>query len=129
MSFIGVLETVGKDFAKGLGFAARYAVPVEKLAGLLFPQYAPALTEAATATTLIQSAVILVEQKYAASGEASKTGPQKLGEVVLLTEQAVTSLLQQAGIKADPGYLQKLISAVVGILNVQGMPAATPASA
>jgi hypothetical protein len=120
MSFIGVLKTIGKDFAKGLGWAATYAVPVEKLAALLFPSIAPEMATVASATGLIQNAVLLVEQKYAASGVASGSGPQKLAEVVLLAGSAVTSLLEQAGIKADSSYIESLISAVVGILNVQG---------
>ena len=129
MSFIGVLEAVGKDFAKGLSWAIKYAVPAEKLAALLFPQFAPELATVSTATTLIQNTVLLVEQKYAASGIASGTGTQKLAEVVLLVGDAVTSLLAKAGIDADSTYIQSLISAVVAILNVQSPAAGTqPAS-
>ena len=132
MSFTSVLETVGKGFAKGLKWAVEYAVPVEKLVGLLFPAAAPIVNEVADATSLIQTAVLLVEQKYAASGAQSGTGAQKLAEVMLLTEQSVTALLAKAGITVDASYLQSLISAVVAILNVQGVvsaPAATTAVA
>ena len=103
MSFMGVLETVGKGFEKGLKWAVEYAVPVEKLVGLLFPAAAPVVNEVADATTLIQTAVLLVEQKYAAAGVQNGTGAQKLAEVMLLTEQAVTGLLAKAGITADSG--------------------------
>lgn len=120
MSFIGFLETIGKDFAKGLSFAVQYAVPAEKLVGLLFPQIQPEVAGVVEATTLIQSAVLLVEQKYAASGAAKGTGTQKLAEVLLLAGDAVASLLAKAGIKTDTTYIQSLVSAVVGILNVQG---------
>jgi hypothetical protein len=126
MSFIGVLERIGKDFAKGLSWASKYALPAEKLTALLFPAIAPEMTAAAAATTLIQNSVLLVEQKYAASGNAKGTGTQKLAEVMLLTGDAVTSLLDKAGIKADPSYIQSVISAVVGILNVQALPADSP---
>jgi len=119
LSFVSVLETIGKDFAKGFGYAVKYAVPVERLVGLLYPPAAPIANEVAMATGLIQNAVIMVEQKYAASGAQSGTGPQKLSEVLLLTENAVTGLLGKAGIKADTGYIQKIINAVVAILNVQ----------
>jgi hypothetical protein len=119
MSFTSVLETVGKGFAKGLKWAVEYAVPVEKLVGLLFPAAAPAATEVADATSLIQTAVLLVEQKYAASGVQSGTGAQKLSEVMLLTEQSVTALLAKAGITSDSSYIANLVSAVVAILNVQ----------
>ena len=120
MSFVSVMETIGKGFAKGLKWAAEYAVPVEKLVGLLFPAAAPIANEVADATSLIQTAVLLVEQKYAASGAQSGTGAQKLAEVLLLTEQSVTALLAKAGITVDASYLQNVISAVVAILNVQG---------
>ena len=123
MSFIGVLETIGKDFAKGFSWAMKYALPAEKLTALLFPSIAPEMTAAASATTLIQNAVLMVEQKYAAAGIAKGTGTQKLAEVMLLAGDAVTSLLEKAGITADSDYIRSVISAVVGILNVQGLPA------
>jgi hypothetical protein len=122
MTFLGVLEAIGKGFAKGLKWAATYAVPVERLVALLFPAATPAMTEIADATTLIQNAVLLVEQKYAAAGVQQGTGAQKLAEVLVLTEQAVTGLLTRAGISADSGYISNLVSAVVAILNVQAMP-------
>ena len=123
MSFVGMLETLGKDFAKGLNWAVTYAVPVEKLVALLFPAAAPAAVAVADATTLIQNAVILVEQKYAASGVQSGTGPQKLAEVLTLAGASVTQLLSQAGVVATADYIESLVSAVVAILNVQTMPA------
>jgi len=128
MSFLSVLEEVGKDFEKGLEWAVEYSVPVEKLAALLFPQVAPAVDAVADATTLIQSAVLLVEQKYAASGTQSGTGAQKLADVMALAGTAITSLLQKAGITASGDYVESLISAVVGVLNVQTMPEAKAAA-
>jgi hypothetical protein len=124
MAFVGVLEAVGKDFAKGLKWAVQYAVPVEKLAALLFPAAAPTLTALADATGLIQNAVLLVEQKYAASGVQAGTGPQKLAEVITLAGEAVLSLLAKAGVTATPDYVSSLASAVVALLNVQPAPAA-----
>ena len=123
MTFQGVLETIGKDFAKGLKFALTYAVPVEKLAALLFPTAAPVANELADATGLIQNAVLIVEQKFAASGVQSGTGTQKLAEVLLLAGDAVTELLAKAGLPTTADYIAKLVSAVVAILNVQAMPA------
>jgi hypothetical protein len=119
MTFISVLETIGKGFEKGLKWAVTYAVPVERLVALLFPAAAPVAIELADATTLIQNAVLLVEQKYAASGTQSGTGQQKLAEVLLLTEQTVTGLLTKAGVHADSGYITSIVSAIVAILNVQ----------
>jgi hypothetical protein len=127
MAFLGVLEAIGKDFAKGLKWAVQYAVPVEKLVGLLFPAAAPAVTVLASATTLIQNAVVVVEQKYAASGVQTGTGAQKLAEVMTLAGDAVATLLANAGITATAAYIESLVSAVVAILNVQPAPAATTA--
>jgi len=130
MSFTSALETIGKGFEKGLKWAMEYAVPVEKLVGILFPEAGPIAAGVANATSLIQTAVLMVEQKYAASGVQNGTGAQKLSEVMLLTEQAVTSLLSGAGISADSTYLQNIVSAVVGVLNVQGpQPAAVATTA
>jgi hypothetical protein len=124
MSFVGVLESVGKGFAKGLKWAVAYAVPAERLIGLLFPALQPATAGLADATSLIQNAVLLVEQKYAASGAQSGTGAQKLSEVMALTGPAVTALLEKAGVTVTSSYLQNLVTAVVSILNVQQMPTA-----
>ena len=128
MSFVGVLEAVGKDFAKGLKWAVTYAVPIEKLTALLFPGAAPVLAEVADATTLIQNAVLLVEQKYAASGVQSGTGAEKLAEVMMLAGEAVTELLSKTGIAATAAYVERLVNAVVAILNVQPAPLPTPAA-
>ncbi|HEX3570743.1 MAG TPA: hypothetical protein VHU44_07960 [Acidobacteriaceae bacterium] len=128
MTFTGILEAVGKGFEKGLKWAVTYAVPAEKLVAILFPAAAPAATVLADATSLVQSAVLLVEQKYAAANAQHGTGAEKLAEVVQLTGPVVTQLLQQAGINADTTYIQSLISAVVAILNVQQMPTATAAA-
>jgi hypothetical protein len=130
MTFTGVLEAIGKGFEKGLKWALVYAVPAEKLVAILFPAAAPAATVLADATSLVQSAVLLVEQKYAAANAQHGTGSEKLAEVIQLTGPVVTQLLKQAGINADASYIQSLISAVVAILNVQQMPTTSaPAAA
>lgn len=124
ITFTSVLEAIGKGFAKGLQWAITYAIPVEKLVATLFPAAAPVATGLADATALIQKAVLLVEQKYAAAGVQSGTGAQKLAEVIALASPVVTQLLSQAGIPASTAYIQNLVNAVVAILNVQAMPAA-----
>ena len=117
MSFISVMKAIGNGFKKGLGWAVTYIVPVGSLVALLFPQ-AKAVTAGATAAVnLIQKAVVMVEQKYAASGAATGTGQQKLAEVLELTEEAVIQLLKERGIEADTTYVQNLVNAVVAILN------------
>jgi hypothetical protein len=127
VTFLGVLEAIGKGFEKGLLWAITYAVPVEKLVATLFPPAAPIAMGIADATSLLQTAVLMVEQKYAAAGAQSGTGAQKLADVMLLVGPVVTKLLTQAGIAASTSYVQSLVSAVVAILNVQTMPAAKAA--
>ena len=119
--FISILETIGKDCLKTLEVTLKYAVPVEQLVALIFPSTSPALPEVISATTLIQNAVIVIEQKYAAGNQAGKTGTQKLADVLSLTGATVTSLLAKAGITADPGYVSRIVNAVVAILNVQSL--------
>jgi hypothetical protein len=128
MTFTGVLQTIGKDFVKGLKWAIEYAIPVERLVALLFPAAGPAVAVLVSATTLIQNAVLMVEQKFAASGMQGGTGEQKLAEVILLAGDAVAELLTKAGITATADYIEKLVSAVVAILNVQPMGAAPVAT-
>ena len=129
MTFTAVLQAIGQGFTKGLKWAVEYAVPVEKMAAILFPSVAPELNAVSDATTLLQNAVLMVEQKYAATGTQSGTGAQKLADVLLLAGPAASSLLASAGITTSPAYLQKLISAIVAILNVQNLSTAAPAKA
>ncbi len=129
MTFTGVLAEIGKGFEKGLKWAVTYAVPVEKLVATLFPAAAPVAVGLADATSLVQNAVLLVEQKYAAAGIQDGTGPQKLAEVMLLAGPVVSQLLTQAGLTPSTQYVQNLVSAVVAILNVQQMPAAAASGA
>lgn len=128
MSFVGFLEAAGKDFARGLKWALEYGVPVEKLVALLFPGSAPAMSAAIDATTLIQAAVVQVEQKFAAAGTQPGSGAEKLAEVLAVTESAVIGLLAKAGIEASSSYVAKLVSAVVAILNVQPAAVTEPAA-
>ena len=128
MTFVGVLQAIGKDFAKGLKWAVQFGVPAERLVALLFPAAAPTALGLANATVLIQNAVLLVEQKYAATGNQTGTGSAKLAEVVTLAGDAVTALLVKAGVPVTADYLEKLISAVVAILNVQPGAMLTPVS-
>ena len=92
------------------------------------PAAGPAATALIDATELVQSAVLLVEQKYAAANAQHGTGPQKLAAVLQLSGPVVTQLLKQTGINADTAYVQSLVSAVVAILNVQQMPGASAAA-
>ena len=136
--FVSLLEAVGKFFEKGLTFAVKYLPVADTLVESLFPPSVAVLGPATAVADLLQNSIVLVEQKYAASGVQNGTGAQKAAEVLALTEQAVTLMLadptvakelKSAGITVDQTYIGNLISGVVGILNVKGVssvPSPTP---
>lgn len=133
MSFISFLKAVGKFAMTALSDVIKYAIPVETLAGLLFPPAKVPLETAVNVAQLIQAAVIQVEQKYAVAGVQNGTGPQKMAEVLTLTNDAVVALLKQAGVTSDTSYVTSIVNAVVALLNVQEgstlLNTATPAPA
>jgi len=126
--FVTIMEAAAKDFEKGLTFAVKYLPAAGVLASLIFPVAAAPVAEVVSATDLIQNAVVLVEQKYAASGVQTGTGAQKLAEVLTLTNQAVPSLLKAANLPTTTSYITNVVNAVVAILNVQSAPAAASAA-
>src|SRR6185437_5132516 len=121
--FVSIMKWIGKEEKVVYADIIKYAPPAAKLAELLFPAEAAAIAAGESAaldvTNLIQNAVLMVEQKYAASGVAKGTGVQKAAEVLTLAGQAVTALLAKLNITATSEYISGLISAVVGVLNVQ----------
>ncbi len=120
MSFMSVLKWIGHEVEVVLSDVVKYALPIERLVGLIFPPAEPVVQGVIDATTLIQNAVLLVEQKWSKSSNAS--GAQKLADVLTLTESTVISLLAKAGVKADTAYVTNLVNAVVAILNIQEAP-------
>ena len=110
MSFLSVLESVGKDFAKGLKFAVTYAVPAEKLVALLFPSTAPGLAA-------------VTERDYAdpecgAAGGAEVCGQRRAGRdggaeagggVDADRRCGDDAVAAKSGITVTPDYLEKLV--------------------
>jgi hypothetical protein len=119
--FVSFLETVGRDFQKGLSFILPYAESAGEAAVAI---YAPALGPMFNSTV---SAVVLAEQKYAALGKQSGTGTSKLSDVVQLIGPLIAKGLQDAGKAADAAAVNGYINSVVTILNTTPAPApATP---
>lgn len=132
--FTTIMAWIGKEEKVVYADIIKYAPPVAKIAELIFPQFATEIaagtSTALDATTLIQNAVLMVEQKYAASGAATGTGVQKSAEVLTLAGTAVTQLLTSAGVTAPTtAYIQSIVTAVVSILNVQQITVPTVATA
>ena len=117
--FVGFLETVGKAFVKGLGFAVKEAPAASALAALLFPASAAVSPAIVAGLSLLQNSIISIEQKYAASGVQNGTGAQKTAEVLALSGPALAQLLAAAGVpNTTDDYITNLITAIVAVLNV-----------
>lgn len=123
---ISVMELVAKDATKVLAVVEKYLPEATVLAGVLFPAEATVIAAGASTFTnvanLIQSAVVSVEQKSSALS-ATLTGAQKSAEVLTIVSQTVIADLKTLNITADTAYVQKLVNAVVALLNVPSVTA------
>jgi hypothetical protein len=121
---VNSLELAGKDFLKGLAVIEKYEAPAAALASLFFPAQVGAIQVGVTSVNLIQTAVVEIEQKVAASGVAksTETNAQKLADVTALVSPTVISLLASEGVKIDTTGVQAIINAVVAVLKVQIVP-------
>jgi hypothetical protein len=121
--FFSIMEAIGRDILKVWADVVKYLPPAAALAALIFPQSAPAAAGVVSAVDLIQQAVATVEQKFAAAGAPTGTGPQKLAQVLSIVGPTVTKLLADEGVQVDQARLTGIINAVVAVLNVQAGPA------
>lgn len=117
--FVSIMEQIGIDCLKALSFVEKYLPEVAVLVETLFPGQTAVADGIVNSVSLIQKAVVTIEQKMAAGGAAAGTGTQKLADVVSIVSPTVTQLLTAEGLKVDTAYIQKLTNAVVDILNVQ----------
>jgi len=117
--FLTIMQAIGRDVKLVFTEVQKYLPEAATLAKLLFPAQTAAVTGVVNAVGLIQQAVAVIEQKYAALGAASGTGAQKLAEVVAVVSPTVTQLLAAEGLPVDQKYIQNITNAVVAILNVQ----------
>ena len=130
MSFKSFLTKAGEDFKKGLTEFVKYAPTVVADAGkvetaaqpflqLAFPGIAP---EIAVVTQTIVSSAIETEQKFAAEGQQTGTGPQKLAEVLSIVTPTAQAALTKLGLPADETTITNWVNSVVNFLN--GIPVA-----
>lgn len=120
--FVSLMERIGHDIKVAWGDVVEYLPKAAALASLLFPADAAALTGVVNSVGLIQQAVVTVEQKFAAAGNPTGTGPQKLAQVLSMVSPAVTQLLAAEGLQYDQAQITKIVNAVVDVLNVQAAP-------
>ena len=117
--FLTIMEAIGKDAKLVFTEVEKYLPEATTLAKLLFPAQTGAVTGVVNAVGLIQQAVAVIEQKYAALGTATGTGAQKLAEALSIVTPTVTQLLSAEELPVNQAYIQKITNAVVAILNVQ----------
>jgi hypothetical protein len=118
MSFISVMKKIGEDIKVAWEDVLKYLPAAAGLASLLFPGATGAVTGVVNAVGLIQQAVALVEQKFAATGINTQAGTQKLATVLSIVTPVVTELLNKEGITVDSTQITNIVNAVVAILNV-----------
>ena len=115
--FVTFLETVGKDIEKGFAVAAPIVQEAEPFVNLVFPAFGPLFASTA-------NEVISTEQKFAAIGQQSGTGPQKLASVLSVIQPIAQQLLAQAKLPSDADTVTRWVNGVVALLNA--IPSAMP---
>ena len=121
--FVSVMETIGKDVKSLWADVVKYLPAAAKLAELIFPAQTAVIASAVNSVDLIQQAVVTVEQKFAAAGNPTGTGTQKLAQVLSIVSPTVTQLLSSEKVPVDSAYITDIVNAVVAILNVQASAA------
>lgn len=114
-TFASVLDKIGQECKTILEKVLPIAKAAEPVITLLDPALEPLFH-----TTV--GVVSEVEQKFAANGQQSGSGPQKLAEAIAILAPAAGSLLAAAGRKNDADTIQKYVNGVVALLN--SIPAA-----
>lgn len=122
--FVSIMERIGKDIKVIWADVVKYLPTAEALAELIFPQ-AKALPGVINSVNLIQQAVATVEQKFAAAGNATGTGAEKLAHVISLVSPTVTQLLAAEGLNYNQAQVTSIVNAVVAVLNAQETAEAT----
>ena len=113
MSFKSFLTALGQDFAK--------ALPWMQKGGSVLALFDPSLGALFNTTLNI---VAVVEQKWAALGQQSGTGVQKLADAIQIGEAVIAQGLKLAGKSSTTADVTNYINAVVAIANTTPAPAA-----
>lgn len=121
-AFVSLMDKIGHDIMIAWGDVVKYLPAAASLAALIFPAQAAAITGVVNSVDLIQQAVATVEQKFAAAGNPTGTGPQKLAQVLTMVSPTVLQLLQAEGLNYNSVQVTNIVNAVVAVLNVQEAP-------
>jgi hypothetical protein len=123
--FVSFLESIGRDFKKGIDFLLTnpYAVTAEKIViGSIAPELLPTYN-------VTKAAVVLAEQNFAAIGKQSGTGTQKSAAVIQVVGGLIKQGLADAGLANDEAGVQKWVDFVVTGLKAAPAIATDPAPA
>jgi hypothetical protein len=121
--FVTFLENLGSDFKRGLAALDPFVKKAIAIAQAAEPEIAALDPAIGVIFTTVVTTVSTIEQKFAAMGQQTGTGVQKLAEATSILAPVVTQAFTAAGKVADLPTVQNYISAVVNFLN------AIPASA
>lgn len=121
--FVSWLEDAGKKFAHGLLAVLHIAESgqVRAAVGLFLPQLGLPFN-------ITMGAIVAAEQKYAALGKQTGTGPQKLADVLQIAEPVIAQALADMGKTHDTPAVIAYINNVVGVLNAAPAPPPQPES-
>lgn len=120
MSFISVLETVGKDFQNGLililGDVNKIATAEAPVLAGIDPKAGAIAGQIASLTSQALGIATQTEQKLQALGQTKVTGAQKAAEVAMILAPAVAQVLGLAGVQAT-SIANEIATSAVNILS------------
>jgi|GEM_PF-818758 len=120
MSFISVLETVGKDFENGLilvlGDVSKIATAEQPVIAAINPAAGAVAGQIASLTSQALGIATQTEQKLQALGQTKATAAQKAAEVAMILAPAVAQVLGLAGVQAA-GIASEIANSAVNILG------------
>lgn len=120
MTFISVLETVGKDFEHGLelvlGDVNKIAAAEAPVIGKINPAAGAVAEQVAALTSQALGIVTQTEQKLQALGHENVSSAQKVAEVAMILAPAVAQVLGLAGSETYR-IASEIASSAVNILS------------
>ena len=132
MSFISVLETVGKDFENGLilvlGDINKVATAEAPVLSTINPAAGAIAGQIAALTSQALGIATQTEQKLQALGQTNVAAAQKVAEVAMILIPAVAQVLGLAGVQAST-IANEIAASAVNILGaLPSSVLATPAA-
>ena len=127
-SFTSFLTAIGQDFKNGL---AKIDPWIKKGVAVAQAAEGPLMALDPAIGVIFQTVVATVssiEQKFAAMGQQTGTGVQKLAEAMTILQPIVGQAFAAAGKAADTATVQNYISKTVDFLNAIPTTPATPAA-